>query len=92
MGPTGLFDRKLAVGGEWGRIPMMEVVMRPPEVFVRSLSHQEAVKLKRMSTPSGASGNPDSCGDFVGVERQDAGAADRPDVVDRRESRAQGDP
>jgi transposase len=28
----------------------MEVVMRPPEVFVRSLSHQEAVKLKRMST------------------------------------------
>jgi hypothetical protein len=28
----------------------MEVVMRPPEVFVRSLLHQEAVKLKRMST------------------------------------------
>ena len=24
--------------------------MRPPEVFVRSLSHQEAVRLKRMST------------------------------------------
>jgi hypothetical protein len=24
--------------------------MRPPEVFVGSLSHQEAVKLKRMST------------------------------------------
>jgi hypothetical protein len=35
----------LAVSGEWGRIPIMEVVMRPPEVFVRSLSHQEAVKL-----------------------------------------------
>jgi hypothetical protein len=45
-----LFDRKLAVGGEWGRIPILEVVMRPPEVFVRSLSHQEAVRLKRMST------------------------------------------
>jgi hypothetical protein len=28
----------------------VEVVMRPPEVFVRSLSHQEAVRLKRMST------------------------------------------
>jgi transposase len=28
----------------------LEVVMRPPEVFVRSLSHQEAVRLKRMST------------------------------------------
>ena len=50
MGPTRLFDRKLAVGGEWGRIPILEVVMRPPEVFVRSLTHQEAVKLKRMST------------------------------------------
>jgi transposase len=45
-----LFDRKLVVGGEWGCIPIMEVVMRPPEVFVRSLSHQEAVKLKRMSS------------------------------------------
>jgi transposase len=49
VGPTGLFARKLVAGGEWGRIPMMEVVMRP-EVFVRSLSHQEAVRLKRMST------------------------------------------
>ena len=28
----------------------MAVVMRPPEVFVRSLSHQEASRLKRMST------------------------------------------
>ena len=50
VGPTGLFDRKLAAGGEWGCIPIVEVVMRPPEVFVRSLSHQEAVRLKRMST------------------------------------------
>ena len=50
MGPTGSFDRKLAVSGEWGRIPILEVVMRPPEVFVRPLSHQEAVRLKRMST------------------------------------------
>jgi transposase len=28
----------------------MDVVMRPPEVFARSLSHQDAVRLKRMST------------------------------------------
>jgi hypothetical protein len=46
-----LFDRKLAVDGERGCISTVEVVvMRPPEVFVRSLSHQEAVRLKRMST------------------------------------------
>jgi hypothetical protein len=50
VGPAQTFDRKLAVGGELGRIPILEVVMRPPEVFVRSLSHQEAVRLKRMST------------------------------------------
>jgi transposase len=50
VGPTGSFDRKLAAGGEWERVPIVEVVMRPPEVFVRSLSHQEAVRLKRMST------------------------------------------
>jgi hypothetical protein len=38
------------VSGEWGSIPSLEVVIRPPEVFVRSLSHQEATRLKRMST------------------------------------------
>jgi hypothetical protein len=27
----------------------MEMVMRPPEVFGRLLSHQEAVKLERLS-------------------------------------------
>lgn len=41
------FDRKLEAGGEWGRISTVEVVVRPPEVFVRSLSHEEAVTLKR---------------------------------------------
>jgi transposase len=40
-------DRKLAVGGEWGCISTLEVVMRPPEVFVRPLAHEEAVTLKR---------------------------------------------
>jgi hypothetical protein len=34
----------------WGCISSLEVVMRPPKVFVRSLSHQDAVRLKRMST------------------------------------------
>jgi hypothetical protein len=43
-------DRKLAVDGESGCISTVEVVMRPPEVFVRPLSHEEAVRLKRLST------------------------------------------
>jgi 1,4-alpha-glucan branching enzyme len=29
--------------------PSSEVVMRPPEVFVRPLAHEEAVRLKRLS-------------------------------------------
>ena len=29
--------------------PSVEVVMRPPEVFVRALAHEEALRLKRMS-------------------------------------------
>src|SRR5215210_2709658 len=41
------FDRKLAAGGEWGRISTVEVVVRPAEVFVRPLEHGEAVALKR---------------------------------------------
>src|SRR4051812_10664483 len=41
------FDRKLAARGEWGRISTVEVAMRPPEVFVRPLGHEEAVTLKR---------------------------------------------
>ena len=39
--------RKRAVGGEWGRIAIVEVMVRPPEVFVRPLAHEEAVALKR---------------------------------------------
>jgi transposase len=35
------------VDGEWGRISTVEVRVRPPEVFVRPLEHQEAVTLKR---------------------------------------------
>jgi transposase len=50
VGPTTTFDRKLVVNGELGCISTVEVMMRPPEVFVRSLSHQEATRLKRMST------------------------------------------
>ena len=42
-------DRKLAVGGEWGRVFTVEVMMRPPEVFVRPLLHEETVRLKRLS-------------------------------------------
>ncbi|HEY0361794.1 MAG TPA: hypothetical protein VGC83_05895, partial [Solirubrobacteraceae bacterium] len=47
MGLLQRFDRKLAVGGEWGRISTVEVVVRPPEVFVRPLAHEEAVTLTR---------------------------------------------
>jgi transposase len=32
-----------------GSISIVEVVMRPPSVFVRSLLHEEAVRLKRLS-------------------------------------------
>jgi transposase len=42
-------DRNLVVGGECGCISTVEVVMRPAEVFVRPLLHDEAVRLKRMS-------------------------------------------
>ena len=46
----GTFDRKLAGGGEEERMfPTVEVVMRPPEVFVRELSPQEGNRLKRLS-------------------------------------------
>jgi transposase len=41
--------RKLRGGGESGCISTVEVQMRPPEVFVRPLVHDEAVRLKRLS-------------------------------------------
>src|SRR3954447_403288 len=44
-----MFDRKRAVRGELGRVTSMEVAMRPPEVFVRALSHEEGVRLKQVS-------------------------------------------
>src|SRR3954466_13515150 len=44
-----MFDRKLAVRGELGRITAVEVAMRPPEVFVRDLSPQEGARLKSIS-------------------------------------------
>ena len=40
---------KRAVRGELGRISSVEVMMRPPTVFVRPLLHEEAVRLKRLS-------------------------------------------
>lgn len=41
-----MLDRKPRVDGEWGRIRVQEVVVRPAEVFVRPLEHAEAVRLK----------------------------------------------
>ena len=49
VGLRATFDRKLAARGEWDRISTLEVAMRPPEVFVRPLSHDEALRLKRLA-------------------------------------------
>jgi transposase len=45
-------DRKSPASGEGGCISIVEVVMRSPEVFVRSLAHEEALRLKRMAKRS----------------------------------------
>jgi transposase len=42
-------NRKRLGGGEYVCISTLEVVMRPAEVFVRPLLHDEAVRLKRLS-------------------------------------------
>jgi len=44
-----MVDRNSRVGGEWGRISIVEVLMRSPEVFVRELSLDEGNRLKRLS-------------------------------------------
>jgi len=50
VGRPGTFDRKLASGGEQGRVSAsQEVTVRPPEVFVRELSAQEGARLKSIS-------------------------------------------
>jgi transposase len=50
VGLLETLDRKLAPFGEQGRMhPSLEVVMRPPSVFVRELSPGEGERLKRMA-------------------------------------------
>jgi len=44
-----MVDRNLRVRGELGGISILEVWMRPPEVFVRELSLDEGNRLKRLS-------------------------------------------
>jgi transposase len=44
-----MFDRKPLRSGELGCISTLEVLMRPPEVFVRPLAHEEALRLKRLA-------------------------------------------
>src|SRR5215210_7269797 len=44
-----MVDRNRRVRGELGGISVMEVWMRPPEVFVRELSLEEGNRLKRLS-------------------------------------------
>jgi hypothetical protein len=41
--------RKLGFVVERGGVSIVEVVMRPPSVFVRLLLHEEAVRLRRLS-------------------------------------------
>ena len=49
LGLEGLLDRQRVVGDEWGCISTVEVLMGPPEVFVRPLLHDEAVRLERLA-------------------------------------------
>ena len=50
VGRLETFDRKLASGGEQGRMfPTLGVEMRPPEVFVRELAPEEGARLKSIS-------------------------------------------
>jgi hypothetical protein len=50
VGLPETFDRKPGSGGERGRVSSsLEVVMRPPEVFVRELSPEEGARLKSIS-------------------------------------------
>jgi hypothetical protein len=49
VGLEGTLDGKRPFGGEWGCIPTWRWRCVPPEVFVRPLLHDEAVRLKRLS-------------------------------------------
>ncbi|MCA1680628.1 MAG: IS630 family transposase [Actinobacteria bacterium] len=49
VGRLGIVDRDLRLRGELGGISILEVWMRPPEVFVRELSLDEGNRLKRLS-------------------------------------------
>ena len=86
------FDRKLAVGGEWGRIRLMEVVVRPPEVFVRPLAHDEAMAAEGRAKKAKHFATRERAAILVGVPRRQLGPADRGDVDDRRVACAPGHP
>jgi hypothetical protein len=68
---------ELAVGGERGYISIVEVVMRPPDVFVRSLSHPF---LEREETaipqPSAMADAIDHSGQLLGVVPTTENASD----------------
>lgn len=71
-----------AAGSGWsavesGCISTVEVVMRPPSVFVRPLLHEEAVRLKRLSRRAKHESTRQRAAGVVGLERSDVGAADR---------------
>ena len=57
--------------------PSVEVVMRPPEVFVRALAPEEALRLKRISKQAKHQSDAPAGGDLAGVEHGHVGARDR---------------
>jgi hypothetical protein len=57
--------------------PSLEVVMRPPEVFVRELAPEEGARLKSISKRAKYQSQAAAGDDPVGVLGRDARAADR---------------
>ena len=91
VGLLPTFDRKLAVGGEWGRIRPWRWWCVPRRC---SLGRWRTARRRRSS--GGRRGqalrHAAARGDPAGVDVGELGAADRGDVDDRRVARAQGDP
>lgn len=91
MAREGSLNRKLLACGEYGRIPIVEVVMRPAEVFVRPLLHDEAVRLKRLSKRAKHESTRQRAAVLL-ASNVKLSVADRGDVADRHVVGAQGHP
>ena len=69
----------------------MEVLMRPPEVFVRELLPDEGNRLKRLSRKAASEVKRERA-DLLGIGDADESAADRRLGRDRRDAREEGHP